>query len=134
MDRTKVKFLYLILLLTNIIDFILTFLDYNNYKEYLDSENNVINYFIIRFIYQGLYVFYCLSLMSTMSYMAHHGDYLIAIVFFIMLIIILIFEIISLVLYIKEKNDITFFAKMGYYIHFLNIAETCIICYKNTDY
>ena len=48
MDYIKIKVLYLILLLPNIIDFILTFLDYNDYKEYLDSENNVINYFIIK--------------------------------------------------------------------------------------
>ena len=133
MDCIKIIAIYLFLFLPNIIDFILTFLDYNDYKGYLDSESSVINYFIIRFIYQGIYVFYFLSLMTTMTYM-FSTDFLLVIIFLVLLIIILIFEIISLVFYIRVKDDITFLAKIGYIIHFLNAAETCIICYKNNKY
>ena len=129
MNCIKFKLFYLSLLIPNIIDFICTYVDYKDNKDNLDYESNLKSYYIIRFIYQGLYIFYCFSFMSIMTYFGQR-DYLTLIIFLLNLILILIFEIISLVLYIKEKNNITFYGKIGYYIHFLNIAETFIICYK----
>ena len=120
-------FLLFILLIPNIIDFILTFLDYKDYKNYIDSENSIKSYFIIRFIYQGLYIYFCFTLIYAISSQARDGDPFPFIPFFVMIIVMIIFEIICLVNFIKHKNDLASNSKFGYYIHFFYILAGC--CY-----
>ena len=107
--------LYIIfLLLPNIIDFILTLLDYSD---------KIKSYFIIRFITQVLFIYYTIALVGLLSYNSHDGiDGLIPFIpFCLMLVIILALEITSLVLYIKGYDDIQKLARVGYYVHFLHI-------------
>ena len=119
--------LLLILLIPNIIDFILTFFDYKDYKNYIDSENSIKSYFIIRFIYQGLYIYFCFTLIYAFSSQARDGDPLPFIPFIIMIIVMVIFEIICLINFIKYKDDLASNSKFGYYIHFFYILLGC--CY-----
>ena len=102
------------LLLPNIVDFILTLLDYSD---------KIRNYFIIRFITQLLFIYYSITFVGLISYSSHDGiDGLIPFIpFCLMLVIILALEITSLVLYIKGYDDIQKLARVGYYVHFSHI-------------
>ena len=125
--RNKTFVLLLIFLLPNILDFILTYLDYKDYINYIDSENSIKSYFIKRFIYQGLYIYFCFTLIYAISFEARDGDPLQFIPFFVMIIVMIIFEIMGLVNFYKYKNDLSSNSKFGYYIHFFYILAGC--CY-----
>ena len=118
--KNKVLLFIILLAIPDIIDFILTIINY---------ENNIWYYFLIRFISQVLYIFYCISLLGFLSYKDHGGidaGYP-AVPFGIMFIIMIIFEITSLVLFILKNDNIFLFAKIGYYSHFINIIFNIII-------
>ena len=120
MPKNKVLLFIILLAIPDIIDFILTIINY---------ENNIWYYFLIRFISQVLYIFYCISLLGVLSYEANGGidaGYP-AVPFLIMFIIMIIFEITSLVLFILKNDNIFLFAKIGYYSHFINIIFNIII-------
>ena len=125
--------LFLILLIPNIIDFIFTFLDYKDYKNYIDSENSIKSYFIIRFIFQGLYIYFCFTLIYAISFQVRDGDLLPFIPFFVMIIVMIIFEIICIGNFIKYKNNLASNSKFGYYIHFFYILAGCFYYLSNKE-
>ena len=124
MPKNKVLLFIILLAIPDIIDFILTIINY---------ENNIWYYFLIRFISQVLYIFYCISLLGFLSYKDHGGidSGYPAVPFLIMFIIMIIFEITSLVLFILKNDNIFLFAKIRYYSHFINIIFNIIIIINN---
>ena len=124
MSYSKVLLFLILLAIPDFIDFLLTVINY---------ESSIFYYFIIRFISQALYLYYCISLLGVMSYEAQDGiDGILPVFsFLIMLIIMSLFEIISLVLFILKNDNIFLFAKIGYYSHFINIVINIILMIKN---
>ena len=120
---SKILLFLFLLLIFDIVGFFLTYINY--------SENIKI-YAIIRFVSQGLYIYYCFTLLLLLNYPVEDdgSDMFVSFgPYCCMLLIMIALEIVSLVFYIKTYDEIVLSAKIGYYIHFLNIIEN-IICFS----
>ena len=100
-----------LLLIINIFDFTLTILDYS--KDCYD-------YYVTRFVAQGLYIYCCLGFYSY-----EHGqiDQIIKTAHCLSLLFMIILEIISLIFFIGYYQYINIIGKIGYYCHLINPIE-----------
>ena len=121
---SKITLYFIFLILPDITDLVLTILGFSK---------TVQAYYIIRFIDQTFFIFFNITLLGIMSYQNKDGiDELIPFIpFCIMLLLILISEILSVIFYIIYYNDIFFYARLGFYIHYIYlIILILIICFK----
>ena len=121
---SKITLYFILLILPDIVDLVLSVLGFSKAAQ---------TYYIIRFIGQTFFIFFNITVLGIMSYHSRDGiDGLIpGIPFYIMLLLILISEILSIIFYIIYYNDIFFYAKLGFYIHYIYlIILILIICFK----
>ncbi len=121
---SKIALYFILLILPDIADLVLSILGFSK---------GALSYYIIRFISQSFFIFFNITVLGFMSYHNKDGiDGMIpGIPFCIMFILILISEILSVIFYAIYYNDIFFYARLGFYIHYIYlIILILIICFK----
>ena len=114
-DKPGIIVLKIILLsIPNIIDFILTV---------LNVSKDCLIYFILRFITQALYIYFCVALYGCIFIKIKDKEDCIdpSCSFCIGSFLVLLMEIPSLIIFISYYDKIYFLAKIGYYIHLIYI-------------
>ena len=107
-------FAIIFILIPNIADLVLNILDY---------KEDIKNYYIMRFIEQGFLMLYFIIILGQLSISYYNlfsvGSYVTTCLIFAFSIIMAVFEIINLVFYIRNYQNIDFLGKISYYIHFI---------------
>ena len=109
-----IVFKIILLSIPNLIDFILTALNF--------SKECAI-YFILRFVTQALYIYFCVALYGCIFIKIKDKEYCIDpfCSFCFGSCFVLLMEIPSLIIFISNYDKIYFLAKIGYYIHLVYI-------------
>ena len=103
-----------LLLLINIFDFILTVLDFSD---------DCYDYYVTRFVSQGLYIYCCLAFYSNEHGSTDKTSNLAQLISFLFMLIL---EFISVGFFVHYYQYINIIGKIGYYFHLINPLENFI--------
>ena len=117
----RMAFYLIILVLLDIADLVLNILGFSK-----DAQT----YYIIRFIGQALFLLFNFSALGFISYynIHLHLDLLVPLIpFCIMLLLFLASEILSIIFYCIYYNNIFYYPRLGFYIHFSYVIMLLLI-------